>query len=143
MIRKMWRSVLLWLLQRITAVLLLVLLGLHLWASNFITSWASLFRAGVDLSLLTIALFHGLNGVRTIVLDFGIGQASCRFLSVGLVMLGVAAFLFGAFGLWPLLFASKEEKRMHTREVIIVGGGLVEVRAAIASSRIGGGEMFG
>jgi succinate dehydrogenase hydrophobic anchor subunit len=102
----MWRNVLLWLLQRITAVLLLIFLGLHLWASNFTANWAALFRAGADLSLLTLVLFHGLNGVRTIVLDFGIGGASRRFLSVSLVMLGVAAFLFGAFGLWPLLFAS-------------------------------------
>jgi len=102
----MWRNVLLWLLQRITAILLLILLGLHLWASNFTANWAAPFHAGVDLSLLAIVLFHGLNGVRTIVLDFGIGQASRRFLSVSLVMLGVAAFLFGAFGLWPLLFAS-------------------------------------
>jgi succinate dehydrogenase / fumarate reductase membrane anchor subunit len=102
----MWRSVVLWLLQRITAVMLVVLLGLHLWASNFTTSWASLFRAGVSLSLLIIALFHGLNGVRTIVLDFGIGPAGRQFLSVSLFILGVAAFLFGAFGLWPLLFVS-------------------------------------
>jgi len=99
-------SILLWLLQRITAVLLVVLLGLHLWASNFTTNWAVLLRAGADLSLLAIGLFHGLNGVRTVVLDFGIGEAGRRFLPVGLVMLGVAAFLFGVFGLWPLLFAS-------------------------------------
>ena len=102
----MLRSVLLWLLQRVTAVLLVILLGLHLWASNFTTNWASLFRAGVGLSLLIIVLFHGLNGVRAIVLDFGIGQEARRFLSVSLVMLGAAAFLFGVFGLWPLLFTS-------------------------------------
>jgi len=102
----MLRSVLLWLLQRVTAVLLVILLGLHLWASNFTTNWASLFRAGVGLSLLIIVLFHGLNGVRAIVLDFGIGPEARRFLSVSLVMLGAAAFLFGVFGLWPLLFTS-------------------------------------
>ena len=102
----MWRSVFLWVLQRITAVLLVALLGLHLWASNFATNWAQLFRAGVDLSLLAIALLHGLNGVRTVVLDFGVGTGARRFLSVSIVMLGVAAFIFGVYGLWPLLFAS-------------------------------------
>ncbi len=101
----MWRSAMLWLLQRITAVLLVVFLGLHLWASNFATGWAALLRAGVDLSLLALALFHGLNGVRTIVLDFGISLAARRFLSVSLTMIGVAALLFGLYGFWPLLFA--------------------------------------
>jgi succinate dehydrogenase hydrophobic anchor subunit len=100
------RSIFLWLLQRITAVLLVVLLGLHLWASNFTTNWAILFRAGVDVSLLAIALLHGLNGVRAVVLDFGVGRAGRRFLSASLLVLGAAAFLFGVYGLWPLLFAS-------------------------------------
>jgi succinate dehydrogenase / fumarate reductase membrane anchor subunit len=103
---KMWRSVALWLLQRITAVLLVVLLGLHIWASNFATDWAGIFRAGVDLTLLALALFHGLNGVRTVVLDFGLGYQARRFLSVSLWMLGFVAFLFGTYGLWPLLFPS-------------------------------------
>jgi succinate dehydrogenase / fumarate reductase membrane anchor subunit len=95
----------LWVLQRVTAVLLVVLLALHLWASNFATDWAALLRAIVDLSLLAIALFHGLNGVRTVVLDFGVGLQGRRFLSASLAMLGVAAFLFGVYGFWPLLFA--------------------------------------
>jgi succinate dehydrogenase / fumarate reductase membrane anchor subunit len=98
-------SVLLWLMQRVTAVLLVAFLAIHLWASNFATSWAASLRAFVDLSLLLLALFHGLNGVRTVVLDFGIGHAARRVLSVSLVMLGFIAFLFGVYGLWPLLFA--------------------------------------
>jgi succinate dehydrogenase / fumarate reductase membrane anchor subunit len=101
----MWRSVAFWLLQRITAILLVVLLVLHLWSSNFTTNWASQFRAFIDLSLLLVALFHGLNGVRTVVLDFGPGLRGRRFLSASLTMVGVVSFLFGAYGLWPLLFA--------------------------------------
>jgi succinate dehydrogenase / fumarate reductase membrane anchor subunit len=57
----------------------------------------------IDLSLLALALFHGLNGVRTIVLDFDVGSQGRRYLSVSLVMLGFAAFLFGVFGFLPLL----------------------------------------
>jgi succinate dehydrogenase / fumarate reductase membrane anchor subunit len=101
-----WRSVFLWLFQRMSAVLLVLLLGVHLWASNFATNWAALLRAGVDISLLVVALFHGLNGIRTIVLDFGLGNQSRRFVSVSLWMLGFTAFLFGMYGLWPLLFPS-------------------------------------
>lgn len=103
---KTFRSVALWLLQRISAVVLVLLLGLHIWASNFATSWASLLRAGIDFLLLAVALFHGLNGVRTIVLDYGVGAQARRFLSVGLWMLGFVAFLFGVYGLWPLVFPS-------------------------------------
>lgn len=102
----MWRSILLWLLQRITAVLLVVFLALHLWATNFTTQWATFLRAVVDISLLGLALFHGLNGVRAVVLDFGVGMAGRRFLSVSLALLGIAAFLFGVYGFWPLLHPS-------------------------------------
>ncbi len=101
----MWRSVFLWILQRVTAVLLVVFLGLHLWASNFVTDWAAVLRAIIDLSLLALALFHGLNGVRTVALDFGLGIQGRRFLSASLALLGFAAFLFGLHGFWPLLFA--------------------------------------
>jgi succinate dehydrogenase / fumarate reductase membrane anchor subunit len=100
------RSIFLWLLQRITAVLLVVLLGLHLWTSNFATDWAPLLRTVVDISLLALTLFHGLNGIRTIVLDFGLGYQARRFLLVSLWMLGFVAFLFGMYGVWELLVAS-------------------------------------
>ena len=100
----MQKSVGLWILQRITAVLLVVFLGLHLWVSNFSTNWAAFSRALIDLSLLGLALFHGLNGVRAIVLDFGLGLQGRRYLSVSLVMLGFAAFLFGVYGFWSLVF---------------------------------------
>lgn len=99
----MLRSIMLWLTQRITAVSLVVFLGLHLWTSNFTTNWAAFLRAIVDLSLLALALVHGLNGVRTIVLDYGPSLAGRRFLSASLALLGIAAFLFGVFGFWSLL----------------------------------------
>ena len=100
----LWKSIGLWILQRITAVLLVLFLGLHLWVSNFTTDWATASRALIDLSLLGLALFHGLNGVRTIVLDFGLGSQGRRYLSVSLVMLGFTAFLFGVYGFLPLVF---------------------------------------
>jgi succinate dehydrogenase / fumarate reductase membrane anchor subunit len=100
----MTKSVGLWILQRISAVALVLLLGLHLWVNNFATEWAAFLKAFIDLCLLAIALFHGLNGVRTIVLDFGIGSKARQFLSVSLVTLGITAFLFGVFGFWPLIF---------------------------------------
>ena len=97
------RSMTFWLLQRITALLLVVALGLHIWASNFATDWATLFRGITDLSLLALALLHGLNGVRTVVLDYGPSLAGRQFLSALLTLLGIAGFLFGMYGLWPLI----------------------------------------
>lgn len=99
------RSVLLWLSQRITAVLLVAFLGLHLWLSNFALDWAAYPRALVDLALLALALFHGLNGVRAVVLDFGLGQQAKQFLSLSLTLIGIIAFVSGAYGFWQLLLA--------------------------------------
>ena len=101
----MQRSLALWLIQRITAVLLVVFLALHLWASNFATDWAALLRSIIDLPLLALTLFHGLNGVRTVVLDFGVGQEARRFLSLGLILAGIVAFVSGMYGFLPLLFS--------------------------------------
>ena len=101
----MLRSVLLWLSQRVTAVLLIVFLGLHLWASNFATDWVVVFRAVVDISLLVLVLFHGLNGVRSVVLDFGFGQQGRQLLSLILLIVGIAALISGVYGIWPILFA--------------------------------------
>jgi succinate dehydrogenase / fumarate reductase membrane anchor subunit len=101
----MLRSILFWFSQRVSAVLLIILLGLHLWASNFTTDWAALFKAIVDMSLLALVLFHGLNGVRSVVLDFGLGQQGRQFLSLTLILVGVAALISGAYGILPLLFA--------------------------------------
>jgi succinate dehydrogenase hydrophobic anchor subunit len=92
----------LWLLQRATAVLLVVVLGLHLWVANFGQGSASL-RAVLGLTLLALALFHGLNGVRTVILDFDIGAKGRSFTTMILLLLGAASLLFGLHGLWPLI----------------------------------------
>lgn len=93
-----------WLFQRITAVLLVLVLGLHLWLANFMQASASL-RAILGVILLGLALFHGLNGARTVILDFNIGDQGRRFTTVILLLLGVASLLFGIHGLWPLITA--------------------------------------
>jgi len=100
----LWKSVGLWIMQRLTAVFLILFLGTHLWVNNFTTGWAAFLKVVIDLCLLATALFHGLNGVRTIILDFGIGYKARQFLSVSLVTLGITAFLFGVFGFLPLIF---------------------------------------
>jgi succinate dehydrogenase / fumarate reductase membrane anchor subunit len=95
-------NVWLWLFQRVTAVLLIVVLGVHLWLANFGQASASL-RAIIGVILLGLALFHGLNGVRTVIFDFNVGVQGRKFATMLLLLLGAASLLFGVYGLWPLI----------------------------------------
>jgi succinate dehydrogenase hydrophobic anchor subunit len=95
-------NVWLWLFQRVTAVLLIVFLGVHLWLANFGQATASL-RAVVGVLLLGLALFHGLNGVRTVIFDFNVGVQGRKFATMLLLLLGAVSLLFGVYGLWPLI----------------------------------------
>jgi succinate dehydrogenase / fumarate reductase, membrane anchor subunit len=95
-------NVWLWLFQRVSAVLLVVILGVHLWLANFGQASSSL-RAVLGVVLLGLALFHGLNGVRTVIFDFNIGVQGRKFTTMLLLLLGVVSLLFGMYGLWPLI----------------------------------------
>ena len=95
-------NVWLWLFQRVSAVLLVVILGVHLWLANFGQASSSL-RAVLGVVLLGLALFHGLNGVRTVIFDFNIGARGRKFATMLLLLLGVVSLLFGMYGLWPLI----------------------------------------
>ena len=102
-----------WLLQRITAGVLLFGLTSHLVAthvmaigqlsdSNIGLRLASSFFVVVDVSLLAAGVFHGLNGVRMVMLDYGLRTRSGqRVLSGTLWFIGIAAFIFGMWALWP------------------------------------------
>ena len=95
-------NVWLWLFQRVTAVLLVVILGVHLWLANFGQASVSL-HAILGVTLLGLAIFHGLNGVRTIIFDFSIGVQGRRLVTMLLLLLGTVSLLFGMHGLWPLI----------------------------------------
>ena len=60
-------------------------------------------RAILGVMLLGLALFHGLNGVRTVIFDFDIGAQGRKFITMLLLLLGVVSLLFGMHGLWPLI----------------------------------------
>ena len=95
-------NVWLWLFQRVSAVLLIIILGVHLWLSNFGQPSVSL-RAILGVTLLGLALFHGLNGLRTVVFDFDVDVQGRKFTTMLLLLLGVVSLLFGMYGLWPLI----------------------------------------
>ena len=60
-------------------------------------------RAILGVTLLGLALFHGLNGVRTVVFDFDVGVQGRKFTTMLLLLLGVVSLFFGMYGLWPLI----------------------------------------
>jgi succinate dehydrogenase cytochrome b556 subunit len=94
-----------WYVQRITGGLLLVLLSAHFWVEHYMTAplrhgdltfeviasrisnpvWQA-----IDIGFLVVALFHGLNGVRNILLDWGrLGKTAVAAVNVTLVLVGV------------------------------------------------------
>jgi len=107
-----------WFLQRVTAVLLVVALGAHIWALHFASSGERLTFQGMtarlasplllalDAALLALALFHGLNGVRMVFLDFKIGPRAQRWLTTVLWVIGLLTLVFGLNTLVAFLYGA-------------------------------------
>ncbi|HUK76768.1 MAG TPA: hypothetical protein VL117_04115 [Thermoleophilia bacterium] len=102
-----------WLLQRVTAVVLIIGLLTHLVATHIFNighlsylnigdRLGSTFFVVIDVSLLAAAIFHGLNGARMVVLDYWLeSRAGRRALSIALWVFGSAVFAYGLWALWP------------------------------------------
>lgn len=100
-----------WYAQRISGALLLLLLIAHFWVEHFAT--AALLRGElnyqaiearirmplwqtIDLTFLAVALYHGLNGVRNIVLDYSsIGPGAVRVITAVLIAAGAVWMYWG------------------------------------------------
>lgn len=102
----------LWLLQRITAGLLLYGLTVHLIVlhvfnvgelgyENIAARLASGFFIFTDVLLLAAAIFHGLNGLRMVLLDYGFRGSARTGLDVVFVIFGLGALVYGVYALWP------------------------------------------
>lgn len=99
------RNAIEWYFQRVTGGLLLILLAAHFWVEHFMT--APLLRGDltfevvasrvshpawrvIDIGFLVVALAHGLNGLRNIILDYGhLGPIWRRVINMVLVVVGV------------------------------------------------------
>jgi succinate dehydrogenase / fumarate reductase, membrane anchor subunit len=100
-----------WILQRITAVLLLVLLGTHLAVLHFIPANLNISFLGVaarmqsvlylivDGGLLAVGLYHALNGVRNVLFDYVVKERPRRTINTVMWILGIAFTLWGAYAL--------------------------------------------
>ncbi|UCE81136.1 MAG: hypothetical protein JSV94_01530 [Methanobacteriota archaeon] len=110
-----------WFLQRLSAVLLVVLLGIHLYVSHFMdldshvadealitfedvtVRLDQLLYIVVDYSMLAMVLFHGLNGFRTVMFDFDMFIRRKKTVDAGLWVLGIATMLWGIVILFPFI----------------------------------------
>ncbi|MCL4459119.1 MAG: succinate dehydrogenase, cytochrome b556 subunit [Chloroflexi bacterium] len=104
-----------WVLQRVTAVLLLVFLGAHFWVLHFAVVGEQInfvrvserlrtpFFIVLDLALLATVLYHALNGLRIVIVDFGISPMAQRLLLGALWLIGILTFIFGANTLLPFI----------------------------------------
>jgi succinate dehydrogenase cytochrome b556 subunit len=101
-----------WLGQRVTAVVVIVTIMVHLVLTHFVAigelSYANIGArlAGSvvlanDVLLLLAVVFHALNGVRMVVLDWGLsGKGARRGFDAFLWACGVIAVVYGIWALW-------------------------------------------
>ena len=97
----------LWLLQRLSGLLILGLVFAHMVVNHFADPAttvsvgyvvANLRKAtllSVDSALLLLGLFHGLTGLRNVLYDFFAGARARRLIAAGCLAVGVVFFAFG------------------------------------------------
>ena len=97
-----------WWLQALSGVLLVVLLGVHLFVNHFLAGGLLTYAAiaaylrqpwalALEILFLLTVVTHALVGVRALVLDWGVSPAAERHITRGFAVLGAAAV---AYGLW-------------------------------------------
>src|SRR6478735_5287891 len=100
-----------WYLQRITGAALLVLLIMHFWVEHFTAEvrtptgltfeviqrrfFQNPWFVAVDITFLFIALYHGLNGIRNICLDYNWGIRFRTPITIALVLVGIVVAYWG------------------------------------------------
>lgn len=95
-----------WFIQRLSGVLLVVYLGVHLWlvhvgkqdytAAVVAARLQDVAYQLVIIGLLVVALFHGLNGLRRIIVDVGhLDSSFQRIIAVVVLLIGLAGFYYG------------------------------------------------
>ena len=100
-----------WLLQRVSGVLLLGLLGVHLVLTHFVTPGEAVYFAAVqsrlavspmmlvDYSLLFLGLFHGLYGLFIVLKDVLPKWVELKAVAICLAVIGVGLGILGAYTL--------------------------------------------
>jgi succinate dehydrogenase / fumarate reductase membrane anchor subunit len=100
-----------WYLQRITGAALLLLLIMHFWVEHFAAEvrtpegltfeviqrrfFQNPWFIAIDITFLFIALYHGLNGIRNICLDYTWGIRYRRVITIALLAVGITVAWWG------------------------------------------------
>ena len=96
------------LLQYVTGIGLFFFAGAHLLVSHLTggepTSWESVSERAASAGWLTIYLlllifgiYHGLHGLRTVILELSIPSGTVKVLDLALVVVGIAVFGYAAY----------------------------------------------
>ncbi|MEM0143958.1 MAG: hypothetical protein QXS81_05170 [Candidatus Micrarchaeaceae archaeon] len=105
------RDNLLWIFQRVSAILLIVVLAIHFWFlhyehpgavvyyNNVASRLKTIFFLSVDSILLIAGLFHGLDGLNNILLDYGIKDSIRRTVGWFLTLFGLILMILGIYSL--------------------------------------------
>lgn len=100
-----------WVLQRVSALGLLFLLGIHFWLlhyqnpgevikfGNVAMRLRTLSFVFVDMGLLTFGILHALNGVNNVAQDYGIGSGGRKGIGTILGIIGCIMTLLGGISL--------------------------------------------
>ena len=100
------------LLQRITGALLIIYIAGHIWIDHDAIHGPITFQGvaerlrgsfwkNFDIALLCLVIYHGLNGIRIIILDFNPGKSIQKLTLWGILILGIMLFIYGMQGLKP------------------------------------------
>lgn len=107
-----------WVMQRVTGALVAIFIGAHIWILHFTAEatngqpvtfdavrqrMANPWYETLDILLLATVVYHGLNGVRAVLLDWGVGAKSEKALTGVLFVIGAAMVALGAFALVPFI----------------------------------------
>ena len=104
-----------WFFQRLSAVLLVVLLTVHIYLDHYAevgagitVGWVherlgQILYIAVDYTMLAMVIFHGLNGSRTILFDFDMFVKRKKLVDIGLWILGIATMIWGIIVLFPFI----------------------------------------
>ncbi|MBN1919272.1 MAG: succinate dehydrogenase, cytochrome b556 subunit [Verrucomicrobia bacterium] len=104
-----------WVLHRISGLAIVLYLVIHIWSISKLSDPATfdaemdlyskpLFRLG-EVALLAACVFHALNGVRILLVDFGNGARYQRQLFYGVLVLSVIVITAGAIPILKHVFA--------------------------------------
>lgn len=104
-----------WFFQRLSGLALVFLIAVHIWNLHYanpevppgyadlVDRLKTIGYIALDISLLVLCLFHGLNGVRNIVLDYTKKDHIIRRWNISLSSIGIVFSVFGAAAIVKIL----------------------------------------